>query len=364
MENLFGTRLQNLRVKQGLSLQDVASEVGVSRQSIHKFEQGEASPRTEIVLKLASFFRVTYGFFYEQEISLGLDKVCFREEFKLDDKTGLELELKRELLKFLNQFLQLRKLLGLKNEFLNPVAEVEVATDKDVEKVTKLIRKKWKLGIGPIPDVVNMLESNGIIVFEMQIPQDFEGLSAMVDDRLPVMLLNSRKENVERKRFTALHELAHLLLMFAKHHSVGKIEYLCDCFAGAMLLVDEVLPNELGKARTVVSLAELIRIKEKYGVSVKAIIVRAKCSGFIDDRTHRQWWQAYDEYSQHHLMGNPTRQFSLEKPSTFSLMIIQGINEKRIQWSKAAELTGKKIDVLKTEIKNLQFSINEYVFDQ
>ncbi|MFC3228552.1 helix-turn-helix domain-containing protein [Marinibaculum pumilum] len=59
----LATRLQELRVKSGQSLQDVAEAVGVSRTHIWELEKGRSqNPSLEILRKLADHFRVTIRF--------------------------------------------------------------------------------------------------------------------------------------------------------------------------------------------------------------------------------------------------------------------------------------------------------------
>jgi Zn-dependent peptidase ImmA (M78 family) len=60
-----------------------------------------------------------------------------------------------------------------------------------------------------------MLEDNFIKVVEVDKPLDFDGLSAFVDNKIPVIAVN-KNFPIERKRFTLLHELGHLLLSFSK----------------------------------------------------------------------------------------------------------------------------------------------------
>lgn len=55
----FARKLQQLRVAQRLSLQDVATEIGVSKAHVFNLEKGTtANPSMELVVKLATLFRV------------------------------------------------------------------------------------------------------------------------------------------------------------------------------------------------------------------------------------------------------------------------------------------------------------------
>ncbi|HEY5367986.1 MAG TPA: ImmA/IrrE family metallo-endopeptidase [Hanamia sp.] len=244
-------------------------------------------------------------------------------------------------------------------EFENPLEGYEIATDKDIEKAAKIIRKKWKIGNAPITDVVETLETKGVFVVEISRIEDFTGLSGMVNEEIPIIVLNEYFNSIERKRFTALHELGHIVLEFSSDISEAKLERLCDSFAGAILLVDDVLYNELGKNRTVISLAELKRIKELYGISIQAIIMRASTSGFIDYKTSKEWWKSYNEWNTNDTNPSDFGNYrSFEKIQRFNKMLVRGVAEKRLSISKAAELAGKKIDVLRKELDELKFTVN------
>lgn len=55
----FARKLQELRVAKRLSLQDVASAIGVSKAHVFNLEKGTtANPSMELVVKLATLFRV------------------------------------------------------------------------------------------------------------------------------------------------------------------------------------------------------------------------------------------------------------------------------------------------------------------
>jgi Zn-dependent peptidase ImmA (M78 family)/DNA-binding XRE family transcriptional regulator len=358
MENLFANKLKELREKNRLSLQELADQVGVAKQSIHKFENGVVTPSSETLLKIADALKVSYSFFYENPVSynLTLQNIKFREKHKINNEL-LENEIKEEVCKYVSKFIELAAILDEDLEFENPLAGFEIASDKDIEKAAKLIRKKWKIGNAPIADVVEILENKGVFVVEINRLEDFSGLSGMVNEELPIIVLNENFNSLERKRFTALHELGHIVLEFSDKLSDNKLEWYCDMFAGAILLVDDILYTELGKNRTVITLAELRRIKELYGISIQAIIMRASTSGFIDNKTSKVWWQSYNEWNTNETSSAFGTYGSCEKVQRFSKMLIRGVAEKRLSISKAAELADKKNDVLRSELDELKFSV-------
>ena len=76
----FGKRLKELRTKSALTQAQLASQIGVTKSVISFYELQERSPSPEVLIKLASVFRVSTDYL------LGL------EEHKTIDVTGLSEE--------------------------------------------------------------------------------------------------------------------------------------------------------------------------------------------------------------------------------------------------------------------------------
>jgi Zn-dependent peptidase ImmA (M78 family)/DNA-binding XRE family transcriptional regulator len=362
MNNLFALRLKELREKFNYSMQDVGDKIGISRQSIHKFESGQLLPSSETVLSLCEVFNVPYAHFFEnpEAFSFDFSNIRFRDGEAILQRDHVEEKVKVEVIKYVSKYMQLEKLLDIEHNFENPLAGMSISSGKDIEKAAKTIRKKWRLGTDPIVDVVDMLEDNGVFVVEISLQEHFMGLSGSLKDSLPIVVLNGNFQSRERKRFTALHELGHLVLPFEAQMDDDKIENFCSHFAGAVLLVDEVLYEELGKSRTSISLGELRRIKERYGISIQATIVRARNANFIDYRTYQSWWEKYEEWKKASSAENDFGEFPCrEKASKFKDMIVKSLAEKRLTDSKAAELLGIKVDLLDSELLTLSFTMNQ-----
>lgn len=52
-------RIQTLRKSKGISQEDLADQIGVSRQAISKWESGQSTPELDKILLLSEFFEVT-----------------------------------------------------------------------------------------------------------------------------------------------------------------------------------------------------------------------------------------------------------------------------------------------------------------
>ena len=112
----------------------------------------------------------------------------------------------------LERYIDLKSSLGVDSSFNNPLAGVRVSSVDEIEGVADRLRQEWCLGVDPIPDVVEMVENFNIRVVMLRTHPAFDGLSAW-SGVVPLVVFNKARDTV-RRRFTVLHELAHLLLVF------------------------------------------------------------------------------------------------------------------------------------------------------
>jgi transcriptional regulator with XRE-family HTH domain len=58
LNKIFAERLKELRTSQGLSLRELAENVGISYQALHHYENCKRDPSIWMVKKLADYFKV------------------------------------------------------------------------------------------------------------------------------------------------------------------------------------------------------------------------------------------------------------------------------------------------------------------
>ncbi len=63
-------KLYSLRKKNGLSQEQLAEKLNVSRQAISKWESGTAVPETEKLIAISNYFNVSIDYMVKDEISL------------------------------------------------------------------------------------------------------------------------------------------------------------------------------------------------------------------------------------------------------------------------------------------------------
>lgn len=344
----FGGKIKELRLKKGYSIQTLAELAGVSKPAIQQYEDNTITPSNKVLKQIADALSVGVWHFFSskrREVKL----LEFRDGHTLLDEEQEKVIIQEDVKDYFQKYIELVKILREKIMFENPLEDMQINNFADVEKAAKKVRKKWRLGEAPIDDVICLLESKGILIYTIDRPTKSQGVFGYIEDEegnIPVIIVNTFEDKeVTRKRFTILHELAHIILLF--HPSISKEmqEKMCHYFASAMLLVDAILIEHLGKDRTTVSLNELISVKEGYGISVQAIIFRAAAVGLISESTKWKWYNQYKEWK------NEDKNFgsyikSEEKPKRFNNLLSKAIAERRISREKAVELSGIPLDRL------------------
>ena len=136
------------------------------------------------------------------------------------------------------------------------------------------------------------MERKGIKILSTELPDGIWGLSTFADESHPLIVVDMRpqKTTIERLRFTACHELAHILLHFSDDCNIEK---MCNKFANFFLFPKQTFIEEMGaEHRNQLTLEEMIDLKELYGISIAAQVHAAWDLRMIS-REHYDWW--YDE---------------------------------------------------------------------
>ena len=288
----FPIRLRLARSIMGLSLGKLSEKMGyaITKQSLSRYEAGIMKPKSDVLATLASALDISTA--YSEGTSMALDVPMLRSssDTSLSEEELVEIE---ALLSFkAEQYLRTERQIGMQAHFNNPLEGVCVSNLEEVIEAADLLREQWRCGDGPIPSVLRLMERKGIKVLNASLPDQVVGLSTWADKIHPLVLIDmgSEKTNCERLRFTACHELGHLLLTFPDG---AKVEQLCNQFASFFLFPRRTFKEEIGgDFRELLALEELIDLRELYGVSIAAQVHEAWDLRLIS-RQHYDWW--YEE---------------------------------------------------------------------
>ena len=114
-----------------------------------------------------------------------------------------------------------------------------------------------------------------------------------------------------------------------------------------MLLPDESIKAELGEHRNKLSALELGNVKKQYGISIQAIVMRAKACGIISDHYTRQFFFFLKQMKWK--IDEPVEYHGVEESNRFEQLLFRALIEDQISMSKAASLMNKSLAEFKKE---------------
>jgi Zn-dependent peptidase ImmA (M78 family) len=283
--NFVPERLNQALSVRGFSATELAARIGVTNTTISRWRTGIQAPSPSMMEAMASELRVA-----PEWLTRSVRNATSKPNYR-----GSIAQMKQE-----------RSLLGARVQWLEEVSSqfeeyvdypsinlpsfdlkrLSEITDSVIEEAADACRKLWNLGDGPIGDLLLLLENAGAVVaLEETGIARIEGLSVWSTSGRPFILLCADKGNAFRSRFDAAHELGHLVLHRfieapgdATSHKL--MEQHAHRFAGAFLLPARGFVPEVS---TPVSLQALLFLKQRWGTSVAAMILRLRSLGIVTE---------------------------------------------------------------------------------
>lgn len=294
-----GARLAEARRARGMSAVDLASMVDVSAQSISKYENDHQSPRIETINSIARTLKMPQPYFFRPMHASDTKPVFWRSKLSVPtyarDRVAVRLEWVKDLVDYVGEFFNFPDLQ------LPDVGSVDVEKlDEDaLRQIADDVRTHWGVRSGPLPNVIKKLEMDGLFISRITMGVDKLDAFSQWSDRFgfPVMVLSRDKASAVRQRFDALHEYAHILLhKYVTTKTMNnparykEIEKQADTLAGFLLLPEQDFAEELFAP----TLDGFVMMKERWGASVGAMIMRCRAMDILDDRAARTMWINYN----------------------------------------------------------------------
>lgn len=283
MQRIFSIRLKQARIMHGLSMEALCAKIGnaLSKQSISKYEAAKMMPDSKVLILLANALEVSIDFFF-RPLVVSIENVEFRKKERL----GVKLidSIKEVVRDKLERYFEIESLVNIQSTFSANYSQA-IQAEADVISMVARVKSDWKLGDDGINNLIDVLEENHIKVIEIEAPDSFDGLCGYVNQSNPIIVLNQNFPS-ERKRFTALHELGHLVLNFDPSITPKRREMMCNLFASEMLISKDVFIEKIGANRKDISLQELQDIQMQFGISIDALMYKAKSLNIITENRY------------------------------------------------------------------------------
>ena len=281
-----GVRVRMLRTAAGMTQTDLSRLTCIDQTVISQIEKGKVSADGDRVQDLARALKCTVSFLkvpadvapagrpwlraYADAPKKHLDQVLANCDLAADVISRLSLPRLPDAIPPFTEDLEDESAI---EQF---ALEVRAAADIDDDAVVgNVIRAAERLGCTVLPMEGELGRHLGLSLFS---------------DLHPTLCVSRPCDDVpgDRQRFTVAHELGHLGLHRGNHapsdpHEAKRMELQAHRFAGAFLIPGDALREEVSSTGDRVTLRALTDIKSRWGIAIKALVVRCRQLDLVSD---------------------------------------------------------------------------------
>lgn len=287
MKDIFSRRLKIARKIKGMSLMKLSKAMDgiVSANALAKYERGEIFPSSNVMIKLSSVLDVSVDdFFRPVTVCIDVDSIKYRKRASLGKKKIESINCYASAR--LEKYLEVEKMSGETSVFSINYFDVPIKSESDVLTIASRFRQDFNLGDSPISNPIEILESAGVKIIEVDASPKFDGDSFTCGDVFVIVL--NKNFTAERKRMSLFHETGHKVMNIPDGMNE---ERLCNVFANEVLLPSDIFIQKIGKIRKDISLVELKDLQRQYGISVEAMMVKARQLGIISENRYTYFYK-------------------------------------------------------------------------
>jgi Zn-dependent peptidase ImmA (M78 family) len=329
----LAAKLASARAASGLSTRAVKDQLGnrfsISHATIANYEKARTIPTLEVLAVLADVYERPLTWFFESGPSLsGIRYRNLKSKVRVGDRHLFEAKAQH----WLEAYARLESRLG---EPLRPQHGVPgIGLDQPEHEIARNVRKILKLRQEePIPSIVAVLEHFGVRTIELPTELRIDGLAARFGSEFAVVL-NPNTSN-DRCRMNAAHELAHVLLGDCHTNKLREQEIERRAYGVASHLI---LPQrQLLEAFEGRSFVRLVQFKEKFGVSIAAMVYRAEQSGIIDPKLAKWIWI---EFAKRGWRTKEPGHVRPDRARRFERLLEEALTGQKLSWREAESFLG------------------------
>ena len=274
-----GDRIKQARELRGLTQAELAERIQINRGTLTHYEVGRYEAPDEIIDAIA----LQTGFppaFFKQETSVDFPfgSILYRAKVSIPNKEKLKAH------RYGQTLFEITDALSQKFKDIPLRLPRQRTSPQEAAILTRS-----ELGLSPekpIESVVHVAERSGVRVLAM--PESIEGIDAYsvwagFDEKKPTMIVSTNVPG-DRFRYSCAHELGHLVMHQWIKGTIDTLEREANEFAAEFLMPAEQMEQELDPP---ISIHSLKLLKEKWGVSIQALIRRAYDLQLISERQYR-----------------------------------------------------------------------------
>ena len=308
LDRLDPFRITFARELRGLSKKELAESIKKTPSAMSQIERGLIHPDLETFVSISFALKIPPSFFTEKPHQTKLIELAschFRSLRSTSQSMRRQSARKGDLCIDFVELLESKGLLFPKENVGDFSGSAD--TGEDIEQAAIDLRRHWNMKLGPIPNLIKLVESKGVVV--LPLPEVCNKVDAYSTwrGRRPCMLLSQTK-TASRVRFDVGHELGHIVLHEETAAGEAKTERQADRFAGAFLAPRDSFIEECPRRWNFHAFHQL---KFRWKMSIQALLYRAKDLGCISQSTYQR---AMIQLSRNNMRKNEGAEWDMEKP--------------------------------------------------
>ncbi len=286
---MLGERLKRFRIARGMSLVDLETAIDrlVSSSTLSKYEKGTLQPSAKTLNQIAAALGIKSAQLWG-EPPCDVEPIAFRMRTKLGKKE--QERIKAFVAEEVEKRVWLQQQISEQNTLELPILGISVQNLDGAEEAAYTLRNILNLGIDPIENLMGVLEDHGIYIIVVNASESFDGISFVARDEhdnvIAAAIAIRSDVPGDRQRLNISHELGHLILDINKNLDPEKAAFR---FGAAFLAPAEQLRKDVGQNRKRFDKKQLFDLKNRYGMSIQAILYRLKDLEIITDAYYKKW---------------------------------------------------------------------------
>jgi Zn-dependent peptidase ImmA (M78 family)/DNA-binding XRE family transcriptional regulator len=330
-------RLELVRSRLGLSKSEFASKLDIDRKTIQRFAKGDYDLNDAILARIVALSGYPINFLTKGTPELpNAESVSFRSLRSLTARPRGAALAAAAIAFELDDWVHER--------FDLPSHDLPQIVGRSPQEAAIGLRTRWGMGVRPISNMINVLETHGVRVFSLSEETRHLDAYSFWRNEKPYVFLNTCK-TAEHSRFDAAHELAHLVLhghSGSKHRSA---EEEAHNFASEFLMPSS---DVIARVPFVRSLKDLVEAKKRWGVSVASLVYCLKKIGVLSE------WTARGFYIELNRLGRESEPEPMQREtSQIWTKVLTALWREGVTMSRIAS----DLNVPERELNNLLFNI-------
>lgn len=263
------------REAKGFSQKELASRINCNQSRLSKIESGELLAQEMEIQGFIKELDLSRDFFFQRDDTIPASVSFYRKTrtfpLKVLRQCNAQMNVRR---------LQIERQIGAKKLGKRDLPYMPPERYGGAKAVAKKLRQEWSLKPGAVQHLVKLIEDAGCVVVDYSFPSlKLDGLSIRAPKKTPIIFLNKDLPK-SRQRYSLAHELGHLVMHTNPHE---RVEEEAWDFAGEFMMPAAQIQKQLNN----LNLDKLGQLKNEWGLSMQAILHRAKKLGEISESGYR-----------------------------------------------------------------------------